>query len=334
MLNSPAFVDSLRNLRGARHAHVRGLPLCRRRATTYAPGIVNEPLFPGAVPPDRRHTVDSLDVTLNLLEWGDPLAPPLLLCHGMWDHARSFALVAPLLARRYRVLALDARGHGDSGWANGYSWLVDVADIINVAHWIGRELQLIGHSKAGGQVVDAARALPGIVNRVVNIDGFGPPPFAAADEPTPERCVEFLDGRRRLTQQTAWRPYKTLDELIERRRQQNPRLSRGWLQYFLFHGAREDDDGWRWKVDPLAQSSFGPWRPEWIAPEFAQLQVPMLAMVGSEQDTWGPLPDVIRAERLAGVRQVVHCTIAAAGHFPHIERPEETADAIMDFLHR
>ena len=41
----------------------------------------------------------------------------VLLCHGMFDHGRGFDLLAPLLADRFRVVAMDARGHGESSWA-------------------------------------------------------------------------------------------------------------------------------------------------------------------------------------------------------------------------
>ena len=30
----------------------------------------------------------------------------------------------------------------------------------------------------------------------------------------------------------------------------NPRLSNEWLEYLVTVGAREDADGWRWKLDP------------------------------------------------------------------------------------
>jgi pimeloyl-ACP methyl ester carboxylesterase len=33
---------------------------------------------------------------------------------------RGFDLFAPLLAQRYRVVAIDARGHGDSDGADSY----------------------------------------------------------------------------------------------------------------------------------------------------------------------------------------------------------------------
>jgi pimeloyl-ACP methyl ester carboxylesterase len=291
---------------------------------------VTEPTFPGAAPPERLQTVDALGLHLSVLEWGDPAAQPLVLTHGMWDHARSFAAFAPLLAQRFRVIAIDARGHGDSSWADSYTWMTDVLDVVTVLCWIGRPVFLVGHSKGGGQATDAARILPDAVIKLVNIDGFGPPELPDGDKPIPARCAEFLDLRRRL--RDTWRPYPDVEALVERRRHQNPRLSREWLRYFTFHGARQDADGWRWKSDPHMAHGFGPWRPDWIGASYAALRMPMLAIIGSEQDTWGPLPEPILAPRLAGVRQLVRRTIHGAGHFVHIERPAETADTIVDFL--
>jgi len=292
---------------------------------------VTEPSFPGAVAPQRRTTVDSLGLRLNLLEWGDPEASPLVLTHGMWDHARSFAVFAPLLADRFRVIAVDARGHGDSAWAGAYSWFTDVLDVINVLRWVGRPAVLVGHSKGGGQATDAARAVPELVTKLVSIDGFGPPSLID-EQPLPVRFAEFLDQRRRQVQRGTWRPYASLDDLVERRRAQNPRLSRDWLRYLAFHGARVESDGWRWKADPLMAHAIGPWRPEWIGPSYATLRVPMLAITGSESDTWGPLPEPVLAERLQRVPQLARCTIRGAGHFVHIECPAETAQAVLDFV--
>jgi pimeloyl-ACP methyl ester carboxylesterase len=293
--------------------------------------LVTEPDFPGAVPPERCSTIESLGVRLNMLEWGDPQAPPLVVTHGMWDHARSYAVFAPLLAAHFRVIAIDARGHGDSAWAGAYSWPVDVADVINVLRWLGRPAYLIGHSKGGGQATDAARAVPALVAKLVNIDGFGPPSLDD-ERPAPMRFAEFLDLRRTRAQRETWRPYASLDDLVERRRAQNPRLSREWLRYLAFHGARHDHDGWRWKADPIMAHGFGPWRPEWIGPSYATVRMPMLAVVGSEPDTWGPLPEGMLAERLSRVPDLERRTIRGAGHFVHIERPLETAQVVLDFL--
>ena len=74
--------------------------------------------YPGAVAPDRSRFVRSFGLRIHLCEWGDPDAEPVVLTHGFADHARAFDLLAPLLAEKYRVVAVDARGHGDSDWAD------------------------------------------------------------------------------------------------------------------------------------------------------------------------------------------------------------------------
>jgi pimeloyl-ACP methyl ester carboxylesterase len=290
------------------------------------------PSCAGTVEPERSRFVESFGLRIHCLEWGDPEAEPVVCCHGMWDHARSFATLAPLLAERYRVVAIDARGHGESDWADGYSWPCDIADIVQVLRSLGRPALLVGHSKGGGQATDTARAAPDLVRRVVNIDGFGPPPLRPEEEPSAERCRAFLDLRRTAAERDRWRPYPSLDHLIARRRAQNPRLSGDWLRYFVFHAARRGEGGWSWKADPLMAHGFGPWRPEWIAVSYRALTVPMLAVTGSEQDTWGPLPEEILSERLANVRNLERARIDGAGHFVHMERPRETARVVLDFL--
>ena len=294
---------------------------------------MTEPTFPGAVRPERNRSFLSRGLRLNAIEWGDPQRQPIVLAHGMWDHARGFAVLAPLLAERFWVIALDASGHGYSSWAAAYTWMTDVRDLVNVVLAIGRRVHLVGHSKGGGQVTSAARLARERVRQVVNIDGFGPPPLSEDSWGTlPARFSDYLNNRRRAQQRPDWRPYPTLEALIERRRAQNPRLSRDWLRYFCFHGARLADDGWRWMADPHLADGFGPWRPDWIADEYAHLPVPMLAIVGSEPDTWGPLPETLLQQRLARVRHLERRTVRGAGHFVHMEKPVETAQLVLDFL--
>jgi pimeloyl-ACP methyl ester carboxylesterase len=57
----------------------------------------------------------------------------------------------------------------------------------------------------------------------------------------------------------------------------------------------------------------------------------MLAVVGQEPDSWR-IPDAVIDERLAYVPELARATIAGAGHFVHMERPRETADALLRFL--
>jgi pimeloyl-ACP methyl ester carboxylesterase len=196
----------------------------------------------------------------------------------------------------------------------------------------------VGHSRGGGQATDAALWAPECVRRLVNIDGFGPPPEGFSPpgvkldlRPPAARFRDYLDRRRKAAGGRGWRPYPSLEDLVERRRAQNPRLSREWLRYFLHHGARQVEGGWVWKTDPEFAGGFGPWRPEWIAPRWKGLRMPMLAVVGSEPDIW-QLDAAVATERLANVPQLERATVAGAGHFVHMERPRETADALLGYL--
>ena len=45
------------------------------------------------------------------------------------------------------------------------------------------------------------------------------------------------------------------------------------------------------------------------------VSMPMLAIVGSERDTWGPLPEPVLAERLNRVPRLERRTVGGTGHF-------------------
>jgi esterase len=101
----------------------------------------------------------------HFLEWGAPGAPPIVLLHGGHQSAHSWDLVSLYLAQRYRVLALDQRGHGDTEWArdvaySNHDMALDAAAFI-AALGLDRVI-LIGHSMGGRNAMlltrhDAAR---------------------------------------------------------------------------------------------------------------------------------------------------------------------------------
>jgi pimeloyl-ACP methyl ester carboxylesterase len=258
----------------------------------------------------------------------------------MFDHGRAFDLLAPLLAARFRVIAIDARGHGESEWCDSYPWITIVLDIVHVLRALDRPACLVGHSMGGGLAIDAALLAPDLVRQLVVVDGFGPPPegfvvpgVSEDRRSTPERLAAFLDARRDAgTAAGVSRVYPSLDALAERRRSQNPRLTLAWLRYFVFHGARRTARGWVWKADLRAARGFSPWKAEWLGPSWRHLRAPMLAVTGSEADTWGPLPEPILAARLAHVPRLARATVPDAGHFPHMEQPGATAELLLDFL--
>ncbi|MFT5530943.1 MAG: pimeloyl-ACP methyl ester carboxylesterase [Candidatus Poriferisodalaceae bacterium] len=295
--------------------------------------------FPGARRPDRMTRVDSHGIGLSVIEWGDADAPPLLLAHGGFDFAGTYDCFAPLLADAgWRVVSWDQRGHGNSDHSPLYTWDADVRDMAAVLnHVTDRPIPLLGHSKGGGLVLQVADALPHRVSAVINLDGV--PSFRTVPDindrnrsrTMSEDMSSWLDHRRG----SATRPRKpdTLDGLAQRRRRMNPRLPIEWLRYLVTVGARHDEDGWRWKLDPSMRfGGFGPWRPQWSVARMAGLSVPFLGIIGMEAEEmgWGTTADDVDGILPDGAEFHAIDT----GHFVHIEKPRPVADLTLDFLER
>ncbi|WP_237717108.1 alpha/beta fold hydrolase [Cupriavidus basilensis] len=216
--------------------------------------------------------------------------------------------------------------------------VADERDLLAVADSITREpLIAIGHSKGGSLLVHAIQALPHRFTRFVAIDGL---PFrnphadsAVRDKKsmTAPIITRWLDTRRQSPGRT--RKPGTLEELALRRARMNPRLAHEWLCYLAALGARQDADGWRWKLDPVIGSSgFGPMRARWMTDRLPGFPIPMLAIFGTEREPMGW--DATAADLAPYFPPSTQVQVVAdTGHFIHIERPRETAELILRFLH-
>lgn len=113
----------------------------------------------------------STGVRLDFAESGDPAGPVVILLHGYGDSWLSFSRVLPLLSGRYRVFALDQRGHGRSEQPEGGYGMPDLArDVIAFldAKGIGRAA-LVGHSMGSFVAQQVARLAPERVSGLVLI---------------------------------------------------------------------------------------------------------------------------------------------------------------------
>ena len=294
--------------------------------------------YPGAATPDREYRLDVGGLQLAIHEWGSASAAPLFLVHGGFDFARTYDVFAPLLAAAgWRVVSWDQRGHGDSEHAPLYSWDGDLRDAMAVMDSVtSRPAPVIGHSKGGALMINLADAQPYRFTHVVNLDGI-PYKRRLPDVSDHERTrmmgsdiADWLDHRH--TTATASRKPGAFEDLARRRGRMNPRLSQEWLCHLVSVGAREDADGWRWKIDPSMRfGGFGPWRPEWTINRLPGLAMPFLGVLGREQEEmgWGTLPHhVLPYLPLDGRCEVLD----DVGHFVHIERPDRVAEMVLEFL--
>jgi pimeloyl-ACP methyl ester carboxylesterase len=294
--------------------------------------------YPGARRPDRTRWVSSSGLALAVYEWGDEDAPPIFMAHGGFDFAGTFDVFAPMLADGgYRCVTWDARGHGDSEHPVLYSWGADMRDALVVLDTVSSEpVPFLGHSKGGGVMLELADACPHRVSHLINLDGLPSKnnwPDVSDRERTRMAQGEiqgWLDHRRTAGEKQR-RP-GTLDELARRRARMNPRLDLDWLRYLVPIGARHDDDGWRWKIDPvLRPGGFGPWRPEWSMHRVPGIGAPFLGVLGLELEVmgWGTQPDDVTPYLPPGARFV---PLEGVGHFVHIEQPRLVADLVLEFL--
>ena len=106
-------------------------------------------------------------------DWGGD-GPPLVMLHGLTGHARTWDHTAAALTDRYRVLALDQRGHGDSEWAPQYGLAPMAQDVLGFLDALGlTEVTLMGLSMGGLVSFVFAAAHPDRVTRMVIMD-IGP----------------------------------------------------------------------------------------------------------------------------------------------------------------
>lgn len=119
----------------------------------------------------RRVVVNGL--SLHAMEWGEAPAPAVLLLHSLAAHSHWWDWVAPLLAKRRRLVALDFRGHGRSQWVNpaAYTFEDHLSDVVATLDLLGLDRPIvIGHSMGGHVGAFLAATHPDRVRALVIAD--------------------------------------------------------------------------------------------------------------------------------------------------------------------
>src|SRR3546814_170537 len=83
---------------------------------------------------------------------GDPQAVPIVLLHGGGQTRHSWRRTfEELVSRGYRVISLDARGHGDSDWASDDDYQMETLsrDLIDVIATLPQKPIIVGASMGG-----------------------------------------------------------------------------------------------------------------------------------------------------------------------------------------
>lgn len=270
-------------------------------------------------PPQTGH-VTVQGMRLRYLDWGGADAPPLVLLHGGGQSAHTWDACCLALAGRYRCIAIDQRGHGDSDWADTYAIGAHVQDIAGVIDALCLRAPIVAGMSMGGinGLAYAARH-PGRLRALVCID-VGP-------EVQPEPVQAMFDGL------ADYRYFSSPEDAAAQLSRRGARRPQPLLQETLRRNLRRLEDGrWTWKYDPRtieglsARSIHAARQPLWH--ELHRIACPTLVVRGADSAIFAP-EDADKLTR--NLPHATSITVPRAGHSVQTDNPLGLARAIAAF---
>ncbi|HMK45168.1 MAG TPA: alpha/beta hydrolase [Methanocella sp.] len=257
--------------------------------------------------PDRRF-IDANGIRLSYFDYGGS-GKPLLMLHGHYSCARSFAWLAEQLHDRWRVVTIDQRGHGWSDHTEDYSREAYVSDTAVFIEKLGiAQAVVLGHSLGGLNAYQLAAKRPELVQALVIEDvGAVVPIFPPATEGWPLRF-------RNMGQVQDWAAEKGFKE--------DAYFQESLVEYPDGWGFRFDYD----RVDRSMRQIAGDWWQDWLGSK-----CPALLLHGHR--SWVLNTD--HAREMAGRRPGTSLVeFPECGHTIHDEEPGGFYRAVAGFLER
>lgn len=254
--------------------------------------------------------------------WGEIGDRPVVLLHGGGQTRHAWKGTGERLAGvGYRVVAVDARGHGDSDWADDgdYSLMKMVDDLSVVVADFDQPPILVGASLGGIVSLTAVGSRRILAAGLVLVD------IAPRIEPSGvQRIREFMFARPD--------GFETLDEVADAVAAYQPHRPRPRDLAGLAKNVRLGDDGrYRWHWDPRFMT--GPSRVNEHGFELDDLaravDIPTLLVRGAMSDL---VSEEGARHFLEVCPQAAYVDVAGATHMVAGDRNDVFADAVIDFL--
>jgi pimeloyl-ACP methyl ester carboxylesterase len=271
------------------------------------------------LPEDRQMIIGAM--RFHYLDWGGD-GHPILFLHGGGLNAHTWDVVCLMLRDRYRCVALDQRGHGDSEWspANDYGVETQVGDVEGFIHAL--ELKspiLVGQSMGGLNSMAYAVRHSELMKALVVVD-VGP-------EINPA-------GTQRIREFASTPELDSPQAFLERAVKFNPLRHPAVLRRSLFYNLRQLPTGkWALKHDQRRASEevarIATAQRERLAKEVSKISCPTLIVRGVMSEV---LSDEA-ADRFA--RSLPHARwirVENAGHNVQGDNPRGLLDAMNPWL--
>jgi pimeloyl-ACP methyl ester carboxylesterase len=258
---------------------------------------------------------------------GPPDGPPVVLLHGGGQTRHSWGAAAESLASdRYRVINLDARGHGDSDWSpdGRYGLDVLVADLRTIVAALEHPAALVGASMGGATALclagsdDAALvAALVLVDVVPRVEQSGADKIRAFMRANPGGFASVEEAADAVARYYPYRP--------------RPRDASG-----LNKNLRRREDGrlhWHWDPHVLdgPHTVEPPGFSERMLAAAHRVRAPTMLVRGLRSDI---VSDAGVAELHGIIPDLEVCNVAQAGHMVAGDRNDAFNTAVIDFLER
>ena len=285
--------------------------------------------------PDRLNTFSSQRLTLSYAEWGKATAPPLVLVHGGRDQKRSWDRVAARLAKTYRVIAFDLRGHGQSDWVSDgdYGVMDHVYDLTSLVDVLELErFTLLGHSLGGNITLRFTGLFPDRIEKLIAIEGLGPSPKMLVErqsQPLTERLNNWIEQRRSLSDRGP-RVMSDLAEAKGRMKAAFAHLPDDLIHHLTETGLKTNSDGTvSWAYDPAGMGR----SPADISHDdfvelWTKITCPTWLVYGANSWASNPAED----GRARHFQNATVTLIKDAGHWLHHDQFDDFMDQLDSFL--
>ncbi|MEO1188797.1 MAG: alpha/beta hydrolase, partial [Pseudomonadota bacterium] len=241
------------------------------------------------------------------------------------------------LCNKYRVIAPDLRGHGQSDWVSDgdYTIMDFVYDLRSLIEHLGiGTFTLVGHSLGGNIALRYAGMFPDTIEKLVALEGLGPSPRMLAERqsmPITQRLHEWLEQRQKMSVRT---PRIMADIAIAQARMQAAfeHLPEQLIHHLTVTGLKQNDDGTvSWAYDPAGMGrSPADLTHEAVVELWGQITCPTWLVYGA--DSWASNP--AEDGRAKAFRNADVSLIANAGHWLHHDQFDVFMTQLQDFLGR
>lgn len=249
---------------------------------------------------------------LKIEQYGAKEQPCLLIAHGLFGSGRNWKAIATRLSKRFRVLTVDMRNHGNSPFAPEMTYAAMADDLREIVEAEG-PLSLLGHSMGGKTSMVLALTAPAGIERLI-VGDIAPVAYGHTQTP-------LIDAMAAVDLSAVTRRSDADRQLAER-------VEDRAIRAFLIQSLAIEDGVARWRLNlPVLRTHM----PEIIGfPDLSgTFEGPTLFAVGAASD-YMTAEGRERAKALFPRHRVV--SLKGAGHWLHADQPEAFAATVAAFL--